>query len=475
MGRKRMSRKTLLLFLATFLLIGCSSEFQWNVRKNNTVLLERVEQTGHCIGTSSVLGINLSTNSTVTSLSAAGEKNGLKRCDKIVSVNGKKVESGQDVTNIIKPLTVGSPVDLTVNRHGKEIPLKARTYDCRRAWDQTLKLLMETSKGKWQDCLGTVNMIIEQRNYSFPESTYFMTKYDCTICRDIDYRDPQTFNLQAALSLHEGSRSRILENSCSKEGIAAIKSTILANITTLRRNGYQEYAEDLQSLLDDNLPSTSTPDRRDRIPAGSIVTGTGFSVSPTGLVVTAYHVVKDAQKIRVRLPDGQNVFAELKTSNPSNDLALLKVPIKTPDYLSLAPLRTIQIGQRVFTIGYPLQSVLGQEPKYSDGSIASLSGLGGTAFFLQISVPVQPGSSGGPLVNDRGQVGGVITSSAAILPLLEATGTLPQDINWAVKSDYLLLLIDIPAARRTAKNRREAIQMTEAAICLVEAEYSVQP
>lgn len=103
--------------------------------------------------------------------------------------------------------------------------------------------------------------------------------------------------------------------------------------------------------------------------------------------------------------------------------------------------------------------------------ISAKSGLGGEAIAYQITVPVQPGNSGGPLVNKKGEVVGVITSTASSITFLQESGALPQNINWAVKSDYLSPLMESVPARVIANNRSEAIGNTEKSICMVLAEH----
>jgi len=120
-------------------------------------------------------------------------------------------------------------------------------------------------------------------------------------------------------------------------------------------------------------------------------------------------------------------------------------------------------------MGYPVADVMGQEPKFTEGSVSALSGIGGEAALLQISVPIQPGNSGGPLVNERGEVVGVVTSTAAVRTFFAVTGTLPQNVNWAVKADYARLMFNAPGVKSLAVSREQAIQWTRGAICLVEA------
>ena len=101
------------------------------------------------------------------------------------------------------------------------------------------------------------------------------------------------------------------------------------------------------------------------------------------------------------------------TSSSSTDVAFLKIDLKNISYLSLASSRNVGLGEEVFTIGYPLAHMLGVDPKFTDGVISAKSGLNGEPIPYQITVPIQPGNSGGPLVNLHGEVVGVITSTAS--------------------------------------------------------------
>ena len=201
--------------------------------------------------------------------------------------------------------------------------------------------------------------------------------------------------------------------------------------------------------------------------------GTCFAVSPQGLLVTAHHVIKGARSIKVNLSDGRTIDAEVEAAAASNDLALLHINEPISAYLTLTPARSAEAGQEVFTLGFPAKSLLGMEPKFTEGTISALSGPGGEASFLQISVPVQPGNSGGPLVNNRGEVVGIITSTAAILPFLTVTGNLPQNVNWAVKAGYARPLFDQPEALSPTPNRRAAIERVRSALCAIEAEQGL--
>lgn len=198
--------------------------------------------------------------------------------------------------------------------------------------------------------------------------------------------------------------------------------------------------------------------------------GTGFAISEDGHIATVYHVIKDAKTIKVYFSKDSFVSARVIHGDPVNDLALLKIGSPTPNFLQIAPMRSAKTGDRVFTIGFPVSSLLGQEAKYTEGVVSSLSGIQDTSSFLQITVPVQPGNSGGALVNEKGEVIGIITSTAAILPFIKESGTLPQNVNWAVKADYLRPLFELPKIELKQLNREQAITLTKKSTFLIEAE-----
>ena len=137
-------------------------------------------------------------------------------------------------------------------------------------------------------------------------------------------------------------------------------------------------------------------------------------------------------------------------------------------FLRLSPDRIPSLGDDVFTIGYPTPDLLGTDPKYTNGTVSALSGLRGDASFLQISVPIQPGNSGGPLVNEDGDVIGVVMATASTPAFIRATDSIPQNINWAVKSAFATVLFTPPSADvAPATGRDDIIDRVTEATCLV--------
>jgi S1-C subfamily serine protease len=177
-------------------------------------------------------------------------------------------------------------------------------------------------------------------------------------------------------------------------------------------------------------------------PAGmDVATGTGFYVTDSGHLVTNHHVIEGASKIEI-LTDGRSIPAQLVASDSENDLAILKVEITPPDFLYFADSAEISIGDQVFTIGFPRPSSQGRNPKFTEGSISALTGIDDDDTQLQISAPIQPGNSGGPLVARNGMVAGVVASTLSPLKQLANGGGLPQNVNYAVKSPLAIELLN---------------------------------
>lgn len=167
---------------------------------------------------------------------------------------------------------------------------------------------------------------------------------------------------------------------------------------------------------------------------------TGFAISPAGYIATAQHFTREARKFRVQLPGGP-VEADLVRDDAENDLAILKLKQPLPSALAIRASSSVRLGEGVATLGYPQITLQGVEPKFGRGEISSLSGMRDDPREFQISVPLQPGNSGGPLVDLSGQVVGVVVSGLR-------SG---QFVNYAVKSDQLLNLMDaIPELRSVA-------------------------
>lgn len=163
--------------------------------------------------------------------------------------------------------------------------------------------------------------------------------------------------------------------------------------------------------------------------------GTGFFISEDGYLITNYHVVEENGSYVVKTKTG-SFQAKVVRTDVTNDLALLKVS-GTFKPLRLGNSREAKLGQSVFTIGFPNIDLQGVQPKLTRGDINSLAGIKDDPRFFQVSVPVQPGNSGGPLVDLHGNVLGVVSLRLGDLRTLKISGAIPQNVNYALKSSLV--------------------------------------
>ena len=185
------------------------------------------------------------------------------------------------------------------------------------------------------------------------------------------------------------------------------------------------------------VKNSLSPNQKDK----AISSGTGFLITSNGFIVTTYHVVKDASEIKLITNEGSKTAIIVK-ADTINDIAILKA--ENAEYVSL-PIKSsmgVNLGTEVFTLGFPNLQIQGFQPKYTKGNISSLSGIQDDTRHFQISTPVQPGNSGGPLIDSMGNVIGIIDTKMSDIEALKETGSLPQNVNYALKSTFALALLE---------------------------------
>jgi S1-C subfamily serine protease len=194
---------------------------------------------------------------------------------------------------------------------------------------------------------------------------------------------------------------------------------------------------------------TSVSDR-DVVDSNPAASGTGFFITDDGYLISNYHVVKDAAKVRLLTSAGL-IEAKAVKLDVANDLALLKANGWFAP-LPIAASRTVNLGGTVATVGFPHIGLQGFAPKLAKGEIASLSGAADDPRYFQISVPVQPGNSGSALVDEHGNVIGIVSAKLNASAALAASGALPENVNYAVKSSFLLSFLEsVPAVSAKLK------------------------
>jgi S1-C subfamily serine protease len=174
--------------------------------------------------------------------------------------------------------------------------------------------------------------------------------------------------------------------------------------------------------------SNSTPKKKPQIS-----TGTGFFISDSGHLLTNNHVVDKCAGNPLAVKWGA---AKILSRDKTNDLALLKVEGKTSGLKFRSS--AIKLGEKTYALGYPYAGKLDNGLNITDGLVSSLSGPDNDIRYLQITAPVQPGNSGGPLIDSHDLVVGIVSARLNELAMLKDSGALPQNINFAIRNDLIL-------------------------------------
>jgi S1-C subfamily serine protease len=172
--------------------------------------------------------------------------------------------------------------------------------------------------------------------------------------------------------------------------------------------------------------------------------------------------------------DRKQLVTVVRPRKPINDLAILKVNYHSKP-LEIATNSIPAKADDVFILGYPLIEIQGQEQKANFGRINALSGIAGDIRFLQIDVPIQPGNSGGPLFNNKGEVIGFVTATLDQLTTLQQSGSIPQNVGYAVKADYAIGLLQGTLGSKWKRSERveakiglsELVRLSEPSVVLV--------
>ena len=187
-------------------------------------------------------------------------------------------------------------------------------------------------------------------------------------------------------------------------------------------------------------------------------TGSGFMISTKGHIVTNYHVVEDASSFFAELLVGdvhKDYKLSIVASDPANDLAILRI-VDSSFSIAEIPFAmksgTLDLGASIYTLGFPLfLSGLGNEPKFTDGKVSSKSGFNNAINSYQTNLGVQPGNSGGPVFNSKGELVGVMTAKI----------TNADNVSYAVKTSYLQLLLESASLSVPENNSLAGLSLEE--------------
>jgi len=226
--------------------------------------------------------------------------------------------------------------------------------------------------------------------------------------------------------------------------------------------------EDCFVLMKNNLFKFLMPDGKEEVfiklfPTYSksqkntnVSSGTGFAINKDGLIATNHHVIAGGKNILVRGINGDFSYpyqAEVVADDEKNDLAIIKITdgnFNSIDDIPYGFSKKIEdVGSEVFTLGFPLRSTMGNEVKLTNGIVSANSGFEGDITAYQISVPVQPGNSGGPLFDRKGKLIGIVNA--------KHTGA--ENVTYAIKSLYLNNLIQSLGIKTNDVSNRSKLKL----------------
>ena len=179
------------------------------------------------------------------------------------------------------------------------------------------------------------------------------------------------------------------------------------------------------------VASAPAPAPQSKAPDAKATSGTAFFVSKDGRVLTNAHVVEACRAVDV-IVDGRRSSGAVVGRDEENDLALIATDLH-PAKLAHWRLH-VRRGEDVIVYGFPLADVLASTGNVATGNVTALAGIANDSRHLQISAPVQPGNSGGPLFDRNGNVIGIVVSKLNALKVAELIGDIPQNINFAIKA-----------------------------------------
>ncbi len=191
-----------------------------------------------------------------------------------------------------------------------------------------------------------------------------------------------------------------------------------------------------------------------------VSTGTGWYVADGGLIVTNGHVVEGCKAMRLK--NGADL--EMVSVSDGEDLALLRGATSVRP-LQIRNTRNVKLAEDVLVAGYPLGSILGSGINVTVGTVSSLTGGGDTKRF-QFTAPVQPGNSGGPVLDMSGNVIGVVVAKLNAMTVQDQYGDIPQNVNFGIALPSLLEFLDendIDYSRKASADKLDKVDLAELA------------
>jgi hypothetical protein len=216
------------------------------------------------------------------------------------------------------------------------------------------------------------------------------------------------------------------------------------------------------------VPVVKAPTQDDQaIPASS---GSGFAVSSDGYVITNSHVIDGCQDVFIHTPE-KDVKMRVISNDPKNDLALLKGNFTPLAVFSLST-KSPEITQDIFVAGYPFGYRVSSSVKVTKGIISSLTGIGNDFSNFQMDAALQSGNSGGPVLDDMGNVVGVAVAKLDAMKMLKDTGSIPENTNFGIKANVVKSVLDSSSVDVPSENK-SVISTSQRAKLITDGTYYI--
>jgi S1-C subfamily serine protease len=248
----------------------------------------------------------------------------------------------------------------------------------------------------------------------------------------------RTFQKSSLMVVTTGNSSALQFNLTSAAPLLAMISNCVSTVKAGGINSAGEFSASKEVAA--TKPDGSSNPKSGRT---GTQTGTGYVISANGYIITNHHVIDGCTgDIKGNLTGEAAATLRVVNSDSANDLALLQGPADSFKAFAKIRDRTIHSGDSVIAIGFPYHGLLTSDFTVTTGIVSSLSGVLNDTSRLQISAAVQPGNSGGPLLDTSGEIVGMVVGKLDALKIARATGNIPENINFAIKTGAIRDFLD---------------------------------
>ena len=164
----------------------------------------------------------------------------------------------------------------------------------------------------------------------------------------------------------------------------------------------------------------------------SVASGTGFFINKKGHIVSNNHVIDSCSSVNVHYK-GNISLVKILATDYANDLSLMKSEIRPDDSFAVSK-KDASLLEDIYVAGYPFGKMVSSSVKVTKGVISALTGLGNNYSNIQIDAALQPGNSGGPIINTKGNVIGVAVAKLDYKQVIKDFGAIPEGTNFGIKS-----------------------------------------